>query len=88
MSREWWSGDLHPLSSEFHNSQCRQSCWLALFALLNDLVPGTMNNNAAGVLLPDRRTLLQMQPLYRCSPGSPILAQYHQGLLPLTAPQV
>eukprot|EP01116_Phalansterium_solitarium_P011507 TRINITY_DN27212_c0_g1_i1.p1 TRINITY_DN27212_c0_g1~~TRINITY_DN27212_c0_g1_i1.p1 ORF type:complete len:379 (-),score=65.41 TRINITY_DN27212_c0_g1_i1:89-1183(-) len=38
-----------------------------------------LNNNAAGLLLPDNRTLLQMQPLYRAAPGSPVLAQYHQG---------
>ena len=31
-------------------------------------------NNAAAVLLPDRDTLVQFQPLYRCSPGSPILS--------------
>lgn len=38
-----------------------------------------LNNNALGVLLPDNRTLLQMQPAYRGSPGSPLLALYHQG---------
>ena len=39
-------------------------------------MPGQSNNNAAAVLLPDRRTLVQMQPLYRCEPGSPILAKW------------
>lgn len=38
-----------------------------------------LNNNAAGLLLPDNRTLVQMQPLYRQAPGSPILARYHSG---------
>jgi hypothetical protein len=32
------------------------------------------NNNAAGLLQPDSRTLFTMQPLYVCDPGSPILA--------------
>ncbi len=32
-------------------------------------------NNAAALLLPDNVTLLQLQPLYRCKVGSPILAQ-------------
>eukprot|EP00054_Salpingoeca_dolichothecata_P019611 m.122193 g.122193 ORF g.122193 m.122193 type:complete len:354 (-) comp23316_c0_seq1:70-1131(-) len=31
------------------------------------------NNNGAGILFPNK-TLLQMQPLYRCTPGSPLLA--------------
>ena len=40
------------------------------------LPPGQLNNNAVGVLMPDRRTLYQFEPLYRCAPGSPILAVY------------
>lgn len=32
-------------------------------------------NNAAGMLQPDNVTLLQMQPLYRCQPNSPVLAR-------------
>lgn len=31
--------------------------------------PWQDNNNAMGVLLPDNRTLVQMQPIYRCNPG-------------------
>ena len=30
------------------------------------------DNNAAGVLLPDNETLVQFQPLYRCTAGSPL----------------
>ena len=37
------------------------------------------NNNGAGVLLPDQRTLVQMQPLYRGAAGGPITAWYHTG---------
>ena len=42
---------------------------------------GQMNNAAMGVLLPDgvfgkNRTLVQMQPAYRCAPGSPLLARW------------
>ena len=33
-----------------------------------------MNNNAAAILLPDNESLIETQPLYRCSPGSPILS--------------
>lgn len=29
-----------------------------------------------GLLLPDNRTLVQMQPVYRCSPGAPLLAKF------------
>eukprot|EP00039_Didymoeca_costata_P021275 m.343997 g.343997 ORF g.343997 m.343997 type:complete len:437 (+) comp23660_c0_seq1:149-1459(+) len=32
------------------------------------------NNGAASFLLPDGDTILQMQPTYRCSPGSPVLS--------------
>jgi len=31
------------------------------------------NNNGAAILQPDNVTILQLQPLYRCDPGSPIL---------------
>ena len=37
------------------------------------------NNNGAGVLLPDNRTLVQMQPLYIPKAGGPIIAWYHTG---------
>ena len=45
----------------------------------------TPNNNAAAVLKPDGRTLLQTQPLYRPSPGSPVISWYHSGV-PQTYP--
>ena len=38
--------------------------------------PGQPNNNAMGVLLPDNETIVQMQPVYRCAPGSPLLARF------------
>jgi hypothetical protein len=31
-------------------------------------------NNAAALLMPDNETLVQFQPLYRCTPGSPVLS--------------
>ena len=37
------------------------------------------NNNGAGVLLPDNRTLVQMQPLYVPEAGKPIIAWWHTG---------
>jgi hypothetical protein len=37
------------------------------------------NNNGAGVLLPDDRTLVQMQPLYVPKAGGPIIAWWHTG---------
>jgi len=37
------------------------------------------NNNGAGVLLPDNRTLVQMQPLYIPVAGGPIIAWWHTG---------
>lgn len=36
-------------------------------------------NNAMALLLPDNRTLLQMQPAFRRGPGGPLLALYHRG---------
>ena len=39
-------------------------------------VPGQPNNNAMGVLLLDNRSLVQMQPAYRCAPGAPLLARF------------
>ena len=38
--------------------------------------PNQPNNNAMGVLLPDNETIVQMQPAYRCKPGSPLLARF------------
>lgn len=35
-----------------------------------------LNNNAAALLAPDNVTLYQFQPLYRGTPGSPIMAQW------------
>ena len=32
------------------------------------------SNNAAAVLMPDRETLVQFQPLVRCTPGSPLFS--------------
>ena len=42
-------------------------------------------NNAFAVLLPDKTTLVQSQPLYRCKPDTPILAlrQYLVSKTPL-----
>lgn len=36
-------------------------------------------NNGMALLLPDNRTLLQMQPAFRLGAGSPLLALYHKG---------
>ena len=41
--------------------------------------PGQPNNNAMGVLLLDNRTIVQMQPAYRCAPGAPLLARWGNG---------
>ena len=38
--------------------------------------PGQPNNNAMAVLLPDNETIVQMQPVYRCEPGGPLLARF------------
>ena len=37
------------------------------------------NNNSGAILLPDNRTLVQLQPLYRPTAGGPIIAWYHTG---------
>ena len=43
------------------------------------------NNNAAAMLMPDGKTLLQMQPLYRAEEGAPLVAWWHAGV-PQTYP--
>lgn len=35
-----------------------------------------MNNNAMALLMPDNETLVQMQPVYRCGFGAPLLARW------------
>jgi hypothetical protein len=42
----------------------------------NRTVTAFGNNNAAAILQPDNRSLVLTQPLYRCTPGSPILSLY------------
>ena len=43
-----------------------------------------LGNGAAAVLLPDNETLVQMQPLVRCTPGSPIFALDWRNFIPAT----
>eukprot|EP01049_Picozoa_sp_SAG25_P002079 SAG25_NODE_103_length_15482_cov_9.187415_9_plen_550_part_00 len=43
-----------------------------------------LGNGAAAVLLPDNETLVQMQPLVRCAPGSPIFALDWRNFIPAT----
>ena len=38
--------------------------------------PNQMNNNAMAVLLPDQEMWVQMQPAYRCAPGTALLARF------------
>lgn len=38
--------------------------------------PGQPNNNAMGLLMPDNVTIVQMQPVYRCAQGAPLLARF------------
>lgn len=45
-------------------------------AVATDCVP---NNNGAALLLPDNRTLVQMQPLYRAETTGNFVAWYHTG---------
>jgi hypothetical protein len=52
----------------------------AQLPLPRDLVTDCVaNNNGAGVLLPDNRTLVQLQPFYRPEAGGPFIAWYHTG---------
>jgi hypothetical protein len=45
-------------------------------SLVTDCTP---NNNAAAVLMPDNKTILQFQPLYRPNASGPIIGWYHAG---------
>ncbi|CAF1665766.1 unnamed protein product, partial [Didymodactylos carnosus] len=38
------------------------------------------NNNAAALLQPDNHTIINTQPLYRCTPGSPVLSLVQSGV--------
>jgi hypothetical protein len=42
----------------------------------NFTTDGLPNDNPAVLIQPDRRTYIEMQPLYRCYPGGPIAAAY------------
>jgi hypothetical protein len=37
-------------------------------------------NNAAALLQPDKHTIINTQPLYRCQPGSPVLSEFRGGI--------
>lgn len=38
------------------------------------------NNNVAALLQPDNHTIINMHPIYRCTPGSPVLALLERGV--------
>ena len=40
-----------------------------------------LGNNAAALLLPDNHTIINTQPLYRCTPGSPVLSARLKGAI-------
>jgi len=44
-------------------------------------------NNAVGILMPDNITLLETQPVYRCSPGAPFLSRTNASCCPNGYPQ-
>lgn len=41
---------------------------------INVTVRAFTDNNAAALLQPDKRTIINTQPLFRCTPGSPVLS--------------
>ncbi len=46
----------------------------------NATVTAFDNNNAAALLQPDNHTIINTQPLYRCTPGSPVLSLVLSGV--------
>jgi len=68
----WWGTDSE--CGEDHcciKSQARQ---IGTIPFPKNWTVNMTSNNAAAVLMPDRTTLVQFQPLVRCEPGSPILS--------------
>jgi hypothetical protein len=68
----WWGSD-----AECGLDHCCQKTSSKLVGTLpfpQDWTINMTSNNAAAVLLPDRETLVQFQPLVRCTPGSPIFS--------------
>jgi hypothetical protein len=47
---------------------------------VNVTVRAFSNNNAAALLQPDNHTIINTQPLYRCTPGSPVLSMLLKGI--------
>ena len=76
----WWGDD-----PECGYDHCCVKSGSSTVAVLPFPAAWTVNmtsNNAAALLLPDNETLVQFQPLVRCTPGSPIFGLARQFLKP------
>jgi len=72
-AKNWTVGTCYLCNGEYVGSMPFPHSWT---------LPGMTSNNAAAVLLPDNETLVQMQPLVRCSPGSPIFSLSWKNFIP------
>ena len=72
-ANNWTVGTCYLCNGEYVGSMPFPHSWT---------LPGMTSNNAAAVLLPDNETLVQMQPLVRCSPGSPIFSLSWKNFIP------
>ena len=68
----WWGND--PQCGTDHCCQKRTAKEVGTLPFPYNWTINMTSNNAAAVLLPDRETLVQFQPLVRCTPGSPLFS--------------
>eukprot|EP00756_Hemistasia_phaeocysticola_P060873 Hpha_TRINITY_DN4394_c0_g2::TRINITY_DN4394_c0_g2_i1::g.50048::m.50048 len=72
VNQGWWGTD-----PECGRDHCCRKSDAAVVGTLRFPHAWTVNmtsNNAAAILLPDNETLVQVQPLVRCTPGGPLFA--------------
>jgi hypothetical protein len=68
----WWGSD--PQCGTDHCCRKTGSRVVGTLPFPRNWTINMTSNNAAAVLMPDRQTLVQFQPLVRCAPGSPIFS--------------
>eukprot|EP00948_MAST-09A_sp_MAST-9A-sp1_P002382 g2382.t1 len=78
VNQGWWGDD--PECGQNHCCRKKTSKVVGTIPFPYNWTVNMTSNNAAALLLPDGETLVQFQPLVRCSPGSPLysLPSWHR----------
>jgi len=72
VNQGWWGND--PECGYNHCCKRNRSKTVGTMRFPYNWTVNQTSNNAAAILLPDHETLVQVQPLVRCTPGSPLFA--------------